>query len=66
MPDFAMCTDDACPSRTHCERHAHSGTRPAPRQAFASFHRPDGEPECSHYVPTDQDEQHLPASEVGA
>lgn len=54
MADIAMCLDNACPSRTHCARHADSGTRPNPRwQTYSGFSCPRDLIRCESYAPSD-------------
>lgn len=55
MPDVAMCSHKACPSRSNCYRHADSGTRPTERrQSYMQFHPLPGQPCCGDYIPNDR------------
>ena len=51
MADITMCTDDLCPSRVHCRRHAASGTVPHPtHQSHSSFSRAEEAESCKDFL----------------
>jgi hypothetical protein len=52
VPDIALCTSTACPSRSSCHRNKASGTEPSNWQWYADFDaQRAGSDRCDSYWP---------------